>query len=352
MKILHLLQSSRFSGAENVVCQIISMCSNENIDFVYCSSKGQIQEALRERHIKYNLLKEFSLNEIKRVINEERPDIIHAHDMRASFYAALCCGNIPLISHIHNNNFDSRGLSLKSVLYSFAAKKSKHIFWVSQSSFDGYYFHKFLNNKSTILYNIIDIDKLEEKAQLDEKFYNYDLIYLGRITEPKNPRRLLKIFKKVLTIRPKTRIVMIGNGDLSNEIELEIKNDPILNKIDFLGFYNNPYKILKDSKVMIMTSLWEGTPMCALEALALGVPIVSTPTDGLINLIDDGINGFLSKDDNIITEKICLILDNNEIHNQMSMNAKNMSIKMMDKTGYMNELVSIYCKVINERKKV
>ena len=41
----------------------------------------------------------------------------------ASFYAALACGHIPLISHIHNNAFDSRGISLKSVLYTIAAKK-------------------------------------------------------------------------------------------------------------------------------------------------------------------------------------------------------------------------------------
>ena len=39
--------------------------------------------------------------------------------------------------------------------------------------------------------------------------------------------------------------------------------------------------MLHDSKVMLMTSLWEGTPMCAVEAMALGVPIVTTPTDGL-----------------------------------------------------------------------
>ena len=55
MKVMHLLQSNRFSGAENVVCQIISMCKDENIEFVYCSQNGQIKEALDERKIKYRL---------------------------------------------------------------------------------------------------------------------------------------------------------------------------------------------------------------------------------------------------------------------------------------------------------
>ncbi|MFR2721860.1 MAG: glycosyltransferase [Thomasclavelia ramosa] len=50
------------------------------------------------------------------------------------------------------------------------------------------------------------------------------------------------------------------------------------------------------SKLMIMTSRTEGTPMSALESLTLGKPIVSTPTDGLNELITNNINGFLSND--------------------------------------------------------
>lgn len=126
MKVLHLLESPRFSGAENVVCQIILMLKDE-IEFVYCSRDGQIREALQERNIKFCPIKKLSVSEVKRVIKEEKPDLIHAHDMRASFYAALVCGRIPLISHIHNNNFDSRGLSVKSILY-FLRQKGQGIF--------------------------------------------------------------------------------------------------------------------------------------------------------------------------------------------------------------------------------
>ena len=61
MKVLHLLQSDRFSGAENVVCQIIGMMKNEpNIEMVYCSSDGPIRDALAERKIKFVPLEKFS----------------------------------------------------------------------------------------------------------------------------------------------------------------------------------------------------------------------------------------------------------------------------------------------------
>ena len=53
MRIIHLLQSSKFSGAENVVCQIISMMENDDVEMAYCSCDGQIREALSERNIKF-----------------------------------------------------------------------------------------------------------------------------------------------------------------------------------------------------------------------------------------------------------------------------------------------------------
>ena len=98
MKILHLLQSGHFSGAENVVCQIIGLMKDElDIQMAYCSRDGQIRETLKEREIEYYPIKELTVAEIKRIIREYKPDIIHAHDMRASFVAARACGKITLI---------------------------------------------------------------------------------------------------------------------------------------------------------------------------------------------------------------------------------------------------------------
>lgn len=343
MKIMHLLQSDIFSGAENVVCQIISMFkSDKNIEFVYCSQEGQIKEALLERNIKFNLMKKFSISEVKRVINEEKPDIIHAHDMRASFYTAICCRNIPLISHIHNNNFDSRGISLKALLYMFAAKKSRHIFWVSNSSFKGYKFHNFLKNKSTVLYNIINIDLLREKMNKDSNNYEYDIIYLGRLTYPKNPQRLLRVLEQVLKIRPQTRVAIIGTGDLEKEIRNEINTNHKLKNIDFLGFKSNPYKILLDSKLMIMTSRWEGTPMCALEAMALGVPIVSTPVDGMKDLVENEKTGYLSENNEELVNKICEILNDTEYYKALSNNSLLKFQKMIDINRYKKEILNYY----------
>lgn len=109
MKILHILSSNKFSGAENVACQIIDMFGqNKDYEFVYVSSDGDISEVLHKKNILFAPLKQMSVKELQRVFDEQKPDVIHAHDMRAGFFSALACGKIPLVSHIHNNAFDSR----------------------------------------------------------------------------------------------------------------------------------------------------------------------------------------------------------------------------------------------------
>lgn len=345
MKVMHLLQSSHFSGAENVVCQIINLFNDEkNIEMIYCSQDGQIKEELSKQNIKFVPIKSLTVKEVRRVIKDEKPDIIHAHDMRASFIAARCCKKIKLISHIHNNNFNSRVFSLKSLAYLLVSKKIDHIFWVSQSSFDGYAFHNLLKRKSEVLYNIINIDLLYKKMSLDKNDYLFDVIYLGRLTSPKNPIRLIRIFKLIIDKCPNIKIAVVGSGDLEKDTIEESKKLGIYEKINFLGFVSNPYKILHDSKVMLMTSDWEGTPMCVLEALSLGIPVVSTPVDGIKDIIKNNIHGFLSEEDQVLANKCLLLVENENIRKDISDNCMKYANEIMDKEKFKNAIKKQYLK--------
>lgn len=342
MRVLHLLESSRFSGAENVICQIIGMFPDEDVEFFYCSRDGQIREALEERNINFIPIKELSVKEVKRVIKEISPDIIHAHDMRASFVAAIAKKSIPLISHIHNNAFNSRGVSLKSIAYLYAGFKANHIFWVSDSSYRGYIFKGFLKSKSEVLYNIIDIDKLYKKMDLDPGMYDFDIVYLGRLSEPKNPIRLLNIFRKIVDFKSDVKIAVIGTGELESEVHSEALKLNLYENVSFLGFQSNPYKMLHDSKVMIMTSKWEGTPMCVLEAMSLGVPVVSTPTDGVSVVVDNGKNGVLSDDDNTIVEACLDLCSDISKRKEFSENAIQNAKQLMDIEKYKERILRAY----------
>lgn len=309
---------------------------------IYCSVNGQISQALKERNIRFVPIKNLSVKEVKKVLQRERPDIIHAHDMKASFVCSLAKNTQQrLISHIHNNGFDNRGITMKSIAYLLPAKKAEHIFYVSNSCYSGYKFSNWFKKKSSILRNIIDLDTLRKKVSDDTNKYNYDIAFVGRLTYPKNPQRLIGILSKVIEQIPNCKVAIVGTGELEQECK-DMVTKLSLKNIEFLGFMQNPLKVLHDSKVMLMTSRWEGTPMCALEALALGVPIVATPTDGLKDIVKNDYDGYINGEDKELVKSLINIITNKELRERLSQNCINVSKEINDKEKYKQELVKVY----------
>lgn len=342
IKVLHLLSSNRFSGAENVAFQIINLFNNNRFDMVYSSEDGQIREALEKENIRFYPLTQVNIKEVSKVIKEYQPNIIHAHDVKASVIASFFSKNSQIISHMHVNHEKMSKVNFKTLLYLARANKFKHIFWVSNSAFNKYRFKNRLINKSSVLYNVIDSEKIIAKSQDDMNQYKYDVVYLGRLSYQKNPERLINVLSKAIEVKKDLRVAIIGTGELEKNAKHVVEQRRIQGNISFLGFQSNPLKILKDSKVMLMTSRFEGTPMCALEAMALGVPIVSTPVDGLVDVIQDGVTGYLSDDDDILAEKVLEIIRNNSEYERLSKQTLEFFVKINDLTAYYEKIYNVY----------
>ena len=164
------------------------------------------------------------------------------------------------------------------------------------------------------------------------------------MTYQKNPQRLLEVLDAIIKERPETKCALVGTGDLENDVKKGIQEKQLDKNIDFLGFQSNPYGILKNAKIMIMTSRWEGTPMCALEAMALGVPIVSTPTDGLQELVKQGSTGYLEENNIDIKDRCIQIISDDKIRENFSKATVLRSETIMNLNCYRNQLDEIYRK--------
>jgi len=344
MKVLHVLNSRIYSGAEKVVCQIIKdFRTGEKVDMVYCSPESDIVRGmLQEQGVTYLEIPSLTPAHLKQVIREQKPDLIHAHDMRAGFVSALCCGKIPLLSHIHNNAYDARGLTPKSIAYILAGLKAKHILWVSQSSFEGYFFHKLFAKKSSVLYNIIDVEQIYQKRDQDSKTYDFDMIYVGRLTFQKDPQRLMRLCARLKESKPDLKVAVVGTGELEAETKALCRELGLESNVQFLGFQSNPIKMVADAKALVLTSRWEGTPMCALEAMALGTPVVSTPSDGMKDLIDNGVHGYLYEEDQDLAEALLKIFTDNDHRRMLSENMIRKSAQINDANAYKQALLNCY----------
>lgn len=308
--VLHVLNTGSYSGAENVAITIIESFRKfgfDDFDFVYVSLEGSIKDVLNEKNIRFEPLKNMSLREVRRVIRKYCPDIIHAHDFTASIMCAVVSGKIPVISHIHNNSPWIKKYCVNSFVYGLSCLKYKYILGVSNSVFDEYVFGKYIQNKAMVIGNPVDINKIREKADVAEDKSSYDVVFLGRLAEPKNPLGFVDIIEKVSERIPDITAVMIGSGELESEVLNRIYKKRLNKNITMKGFMNNPYGILKASKILCMPSKWEGYGLAAVEAMVLNTYVIASNTGGLVDIVKYP-NGEIYNDKEECVKKIVDIL--------------------------------------------
>ena len=343
IKVLHLISTDVFSGAENVACQIIKQFEKDKkYDMVYCSKIGPNKERLDSLEIKTLPIKNFSYECVKKAVEQYKPDIIHGHDIKASIIASMFSKKAKIVSHIHANHENMRKFNMKTFLYSLTKEKYSKIIWVSQSALDSFYYVNKVKDKSIVLYNVIDSKALLENLKKDTNDYEFDLIYLGRLNYQKNPERLISLIEKITKVKNNLKVAIIGDGDLRNTVENLVKEKNLESNVTIFGFMNNPYKVLSCSKLMIMTSRYEGTPMCALEAMAFGKPIISTITDGLKDIIDNDKTGFLSNNDDELSKKIIEVLSDKNKYNEWCKCVKKKNDDINNIENYCAEMRKIY----------
>lgn len=154
-------------------------------------------------------------------------------------------------------------------------------------------------NKFRVIYNPIDFDFIQSKAT--EPVHhpwlqdNHPPVVLGvgRLVPQKDFTTLIRAF--VLAKKPKgTRLIILGQGPLEEELLVLVEKLGVADSVNFPGFQKNPYPFFANADVFVLSSRWEGFGNVIPEALALGVPIVSTDCEyGPNEIIENEVNGLL-----------------------------------------------------------
>ena len=328
-KVLHLLASNKYSGAENVVCTIIEQLS-DYYEMAYCSPVGSIQDILNKKKIKYYPLKKIRYGDIKRIIKEYKPDIIHAHDIKTSLIASRFGKRYRVISHLHKNDFSMNKLSLKSVLYRISSRNFFEVVGVSQSVWNEYVFKNSIGHKFRVLYNYVDANKIQKMSNEFSVDKTYDFFYLGRLSPEKNPMEFLAVIERLSEEREVTA-VMIGDGVLMEACKKEIQEKKL--NVDILGFQSNPFPYIKNSKIGIMPSMYEGFGLAAIECNILGKPVFNSGVGGLKEIYENN-PFYICNDLDEYVDKI----------NKYLKQPKPISrcLKYSDEKQFQNNLLSIY----------
>lgn len=217
----------------------------------------------------------------------------------------------------------------------YKSKKDKLLMKLLYPKADGYifqteeakrYFNKKIQDNAIIIPNPInETFKRESYADEREKI----IVSVGKLEEQKNQMLLIKAFQEVEKKYDNYKLIIYGEGSLRAKFESEIEKIGLKGKILLPGISNNLKEELYKKKMFILSSDYEGMPNALMEAMALGLPVISTncPCGGPEFLIKDEINGILVPVNNKdkLVEAMLQLIENEKFSRKIGIEATKIS---------------------------
>ncbi len=358
MKILHVLKSKIFSGAENVATSIIRNMPSD-VESVYLTASGPIETKLLDFGINYIAVDEVTVDEIKKAIEKVQPDIIHAHDFGCGLMCAKSTNDIPIVSHLHSNPGWIRKIDPRSITYGGVCKNFVKILTVSEAVEKEAWFKDKMKGKTLCVGNPFSAKKVFEKGYLagtelnDEKKNSFksDLLYVGRLTPEKNPLEFIHIVDEVRRNVPQVKAIMVGNGELGSKCIKLIEKLGLHDNIKMVGFQANPYNYMNYSKVVVMPSKYEGFGLVALESMTFSKPVLGSKVGGLQTIVNENC-GYICGDDKqpvdraLFSKHATELLTNQATYEAKSACARKRAKEYDNFETYMNSVYSIYKEIL------
>jgi len=183
------------------------------------------------------------------------------------------------------------------------------------------------------------------------------ILTIGRFVEKKGIRYGVEAVGRVMKEHADIEYGIIGDGPLRNEIESIIFNMDLRGKVKLLGWKSQEEIIdfMKDTDILLAPSVTgqdgdqEGIPVVLMEAMAMGLPVVSTNHSGIPELVQDGISGFLApeKDVSALADKIKRCIENRELWPDIGMEGCKTIFDKYDINDLNERLVQIYHNLLN-----
>lgn len=359
-KILHIVESFGSGVFSFLVDLVNGTCEDFEITIAY----GVREETLEnfkdyfDSKIKFIKVENFTrsinpkkdlkaLKEIKKIVKEVKPDIVHLHSSKAGVLGRLAVnGNkIKMFYNPHGFSFLKQDDSkVKRAIYWLIEKMTA--IWNKKCTIVGcskgeYEEAKKLNKNSICINNGIDVEKLDkETAGFKEKeidFDNLKICTVGRIGYQKNP----DMFNKIAESFPNLQFTWIGDGELRDKLTST--------NITITGWKTREevLKILNEQNVFILPSLWEGLPISLLEAMYMKKICIVSDCIGNRDVIVDGENGFVKNNLGEYEQTVKNVINNKFDICKISISAKKSVNNKFNTSMMIEEYEKVYEGIIN-----
>lgn len=285
---------------------------DENYHVQYIDEKGQNKSIGKK------------IGKLRDVLKQEKPDVVIIMGVPACIYAIPATRGlkIPVIISERNDPAHFNGRNIVKKISHFLIRYGDE--FVFQTEDAKQFFEKKIGNRGKIISNplAVQFPQLERTGERDKI-----IVTAGRLTSQKNHKLLIGTFKRIKEKYPDYKLYIFGEGACRKELEEYIESLHLENHVILKGVTDRLWQNIYNAKMFVLTSDFEGMPNALMEAMALGLPCISTdcPCGGPKMLITQEENGLLIpvNDSQKLEEAILKLIEDTYLSEKISRNAEN-----------------------------
>lgn len=367
MKIIHIIPNLKKGGAERLVLNILQELSNRpNIDAILVTFSDQNDYSFLSKSINWKVIPSKFIPSIKGKVTIDvenlqlffdnfKPDVVHSHLFESEMVLTKIkfAPNTKRVFHFHDNmrqlrKFSIRTLINKQLLTDYYERKlvlksySERTLAICISEDTYKYAEKVLPKRiqKKLLYNAIDLNRFT--PSIAPKI-NFEITIIGSLVDKKGQALAIESIGLLKQRGINVKLNVLGDGPNLEQLKVLSNQCNVEESIFFHGNQDYPEQFLQRSSIYLHTAIYEPFGLVLIEAMACGLPIVSTDGFGNRALIKDGENGFMfwERDAGLIADTIQFLIKNDLVRNKMGESA----IKFASNfglTSYVGKLLGVY----------
>jgi glycosyltransferase involved in cell wall biosynthesis len=354
MKVLYLQNIDGVAGSEKYFLAIIPELKKKGIDVkMYCvvknSNKLKAQEfidLLKENSIEHQVQYINSYSSLKipyfinKYVKKNKVDIIHTHLIYADFWGAmvkkLFNKKVKIISTKHGyhevtyvafcNKPKNIPKNLYYYLFKFTHKNIDNSYACSYGLRDFYEKGGLIKkNEMDVIQHGFNYPSIPKFNQDNYRFSKNQLIIVGRLIKRKGHHFVFEILKDIIHEFPDLKLIILGSGEMEEELKLLTVKLDIKNHVEFLGFKSDVEKYLSASDVALVPSYSEGLPLVIFEAFNANVAVACFNSIGCNELVVNKETGLVAEsfDKEHLKQNIIELMNNKILRSKVSHNGYN-----------------------------
>lgn len=335
IKVVCIIPSILTGGAEKMAIDLVAYLNKELFDVylisLYKDTQSVYSKFIDERNVSISYLDKkagldfITFKNLSKKLSEYRPDIIHTH-LNASIYAIPWINqnkNVKWIHTIHNEAAKEFPKVYLNIMKYFYKKKMATPIAISERikvSISEQY--KIRKEEIPLIYNGVDTETFKPfKIENREKVV---FCCVARFSYQKNHKILIDAFYRAVSKTPNISLILVGDGELRPEIEKQIEDYGIRDKVTLVGNTNDVLRYLQKSDVFVLSSRYEGLPLSVLEAMSAGLAILATRVGGIPDVVSDGEEGLLVSPGNSASLASAMVKIASEDQDRLNMRFKSL----------------------------